>query len=80
MPSLADCLKKTKLPAGVKSYLRAQARDSSDVAAVQSYLKVVEGNIKALEEGRKAASVPQEAQKSLIPRQGKIATKLPAHV
>ena len=51
MPSLADCLRKSRLPSGVKTHLRQRARDSDAVKAVRGYLSVVDGNIEALKKG-----------------------------
>ena len=56
MPSIADCLRKSQLPSGVKNYLRQQARDGTAKKAVSDYLSIVEGNITSLAEARKAAA------------------------
>lgn len=60
MPSIADCLRKSKLPSGVKNYLRQQARDGTAKQAVSDYLAIVEGNIASLAEARKATTTPTQ--------------------
>ncbi len=70
MPSIARCLRDSKLSQGVKSYLENQARDTTAKQAVSDYLAIVEGNIKSLTEARKAAAaapVQEPARAQAIP-------------
>lgn len=74
--SLANCLRKSRLPSSIKTHLRQRARDGSALKAVKGYLAVVDGNIGALAQGR-APSVKPAAPVQVTKRPAPVAPAAP---
>ncbi len=72
MPTLSECLGKSKLHPGIKTYIKSKARNSNPAKAIDELMAAVDGNIENLIKAR------DDAKKAVVKTKKKVVKKVEA--